>query len=428
MSIISDEYAVYLPAVNEIFAKTLVRSKPDNRPLPDNFELSDLTFWNKNNPFWHHPHFLHSVGQYSVGTTPDNAVTRRGRTDGILFGDSGGYQIGKGSLKGLNTLQSGMSADEACTAWRNAYETRRWILGWLETYTNYAVTIDMPLWAMLPGGNDSPFHHCSSDQLTQLTVENLQFIDSHRQNRTKWLNVLQGENREDAKKWWDAVKWFPCSGYAIGGNAPRSGDLATVLGTYLFLCDDNAFENDRGWIHMLGVSTNRMAVIFTAIQKALRNKVHSDIRISFDSAAPFQQAGVLEEYVISPELGTDAKNWKFRTEKCPQSRLDVGSNKALPFSSPLADKLTLGHLSVRSGMYEKNQFDSITHALLTHHNVWTYLDSMQRANDLMFTGNCSDVPQVYKECTDLIAYIFGLDNWDSELSKHDSLFAEFAKA
>lgn len=427
MSIISDEYAVYLPAVNEVFAKNLTRSVPGTRPFPDNVKLSDLAFWDKANPFWHHPHFLHSIGQYAVGTTPDNAITRRGRTDGILFGDSGGYQIGIGSLKGLNTLKAGMAADDACAAWRDAYEARRWILGWLETYTNYAMTIDMPLWTILPHASNSPFHLCSHDQLTQLTVENLQFIDSHRQNRTKWLNVLQGGTREDAKKWWDAVKWFPCSGYAMAGRAARSGDLATVLGRFLFMCDDNAFENEHSWIHILGVSTNRMAVMFTAIQKALRINANPDIRISFDSAAPFQQAGVLEEYVISPEFGSDPKNWKFKTEKCPQSRLDVGSNKPLPFSSPLADTLALGHLSVRDGMYDKNQFDAITHSLLAHHNVWVYLDSIQRANDSMFASNRNNVPAVYKECVDVIDTVFGLENWDSELSKHDALFAQFAK-
>jgi hypothetical protein len=106
-----------------------------------------------------------------------------------------------------------MEADDACLAWREAYDVRSWILGWLETYTNYAMTIDMPLWARDPTKSNTPFHQCSPEQLIQLTVENLQFIDSHRQHQTKWLNVLQGTDMAAIKQWWDAVKWFKGGGY-----------------------------------------------------------------------------------------------------------------------------------------------------------------------------------------------------------------------
>ena len=428
MSIINDEYAVYLPAVSETFANNLTKPIPNTRPIPNNFKISDLEFWTKKNPYWHHPHFLHSIGQYKIGTIPDNAITIRGQTDGILFGDSAGFQIGKGTLKGLDTLQAGMSADEACSAWRNSYETRLWILGWLETYTNYAMTIDMPLWVTRPEGKDSPFHLCSHEQLTQLTVENLQFIDSHRQNRTKWLNVVQIEDCESTKKWWKAVKWFPCSGYAIGGRALKSYDLTAILSTLLMMCDDHAFNAERSWIHMLGMSTTRSAIIFTAIQKALRIKATPDLRISYDSASPLLLAGKYEKYVTLPEFGIDVEQWTIKAVACPQSRSYVGSSDLLPFKSPLADTLTLGHLNVNSDMYARNNFDWVTHLMLVHHNVWVYLESMQRANNILFASDRSNAPSIYKECVDLIGHVIGAENWSSELDKHASLFEAFAKS
>ena len=61
MSFISDEYAIYLPAVNAQYAETIVKPIPDNRPFPDALTLDDLVFWQANNKFWHHPHFLHSI-------------------------------------------------------------------------------------------------------------------------------------------------------------------------------------------------------------------------------------------------------------------------------------------------------------------------------------------------------------------------------
>ena len=428
MKMISDDFAVYLPAVNTLFADALVRPIPDGRPFPDNLSLDDLKFWQPKNPLWHHPHFLHSVGQYAVGSTPDNAVTRRGRTDGILFGDSGGFQIGMGSLQGLNTLYSGMPAEKACSEWRKAYEARRWILDWLETYTNWAMTINMPLWVRDPKGTASPFHECSQEQLQQLTVENLQFIDSHRQDRTKWLNVLQGQDAESIKKWWDAVKWFPCSGFSLGGDTGWRGGLHSMLSTILMLNQDRALKAGHNWLHFLGVSTPKWAVVLSALQKAIQAHINPKLRISFDSATPFQHAGVREDYVKPLTLGSNRNDWKFVTNKCPQSRLHAGSDEPLPFSSPLADRLTLGHLSVRDNIWDKNHFDVISRAFLTHHNVWVFLDGFRRANQAVFVDSHSEVPSSIRECVDFIGQLFTFPDPRRELDKCQPLFSEFERA
>jgi hypothetical protein len=266
MKMMSDDYAVYLPAVNEIYASSLIKPIPNNRPFPKSFELDDLAFWKKDTKLWHHAEYLHSIGQYSVGSTPDNVITRRGRTDGVLFGDSGGFQIGKGTLKGINGLNTGISAEDACDAWDNATDAKHWILGWLETYTNYAMTIDMPLWATLQENRSSPFHRCSVKQLTDMTVDNLHFIDRYRKNQTKWLNVLQGPDTAGVVDWWNAVKWFDCEGYALGGCAGYRGGLKSVLATVLMLRDDNAFRAGRDWIHALGVSTAKWAVVLAPVE------------------------------------------------------------------------------------------------------------------------------------------------------------------
>lgn len=423
MRIISDEYAVYLPAVNSLYADTLIKAIPDNRQFPSGFTIDDLAFWNKDSKIFHHPHFLHSIGQYKVGSTPDNAVTRRRNADGILFGDSGGFQIGKGTLLGLNGLKAGMGANEACATWRSSYEVRRWILGWLETHTNYAMTIDMPLWAN--SEEQSPFNKCTHHQLTELTVENLKFIDSHRQNRTKWLNVIQGSNTIAIKKWWDAVKWFPCSGYALSSSAGRMSGLKSVLAPILMMRDENAFVDGKDWIHMLGVSTAPWAIMFTAIQRALRETTNPKLRISFDSASPFQDAAIRETYNMMPRFGTDKNNWIFNKARVPQGRPHVGSSEPLPFNSPIADKLTLGDLNVKDGMYTARQFDSISLSFIANHNVWTFLQAFKIANELVFSGVRSDVPPIFKETVDMIGHVFKSDNWASALDKEQKLLDQF---
>jgi len=426
---ISDEYAVYLPAVNLQYATIITKPLPATRPFPNTLTLDDLMFWRSKNKLFYQPHYLHSVGQYKVGSkVADNAVMRRGKTDGILFGDSGGYQIGNGSLDGIKTLKGVMEADDACLAWREAYDVRNWILGWLETYTNYAMTIDMPLWARDPAKSNTPFHKCSPEQLIQLTVENLQFIDSHRQHQTKWLNVLQGTDMTAIKQWWDAVKWFKGSGYALSSLMGRKLGLGGLLEPLLMMRDEKAFDKGKDWIHILGVSTATWAIMFTAIQKALKENANSNIRLSYDSSSPFKDAGIMEKYEILPTFGNKVENWVIQKKQFPHSGDYLDSIEPWPCRSPIADKMTLGHMNVRDehGMFTPLQFDTLSLSLLANHNIWTYFETFRQANELVFASqNRNDVPDTLKSCVDVIEYIFTVENWKGELIKHATLLEQF---
>lgn len=425
MSVMSDDFAVYLPAVNEVYARDLIKLLPANRALPSDLTLDDFAFWKKGSKLWYHKHFLHSVGNYKVGQTPDNAVTRRGWTDGVMFGDSGGFQIGRGKLEGIPALKPNMAPEDACAAWRDAYDARLWILQWLETHANYAMTMDMPPWAATPFGAGSPFHLCSVQQLIDLTVENLRFIDSHRLNRTKWLNVIQGTDMPAITQWWNAVKWFPSSGYAMSSAAGRITGLQATLGPLLMIRDDGGFDAGQDWIHYLGVSTVPWSVMLTAVQRAIQANINPKLRISFDSSSPFQLAAKYEKYVAQPLLGIDANDWKLRDELMPQSRLHVGSTDPLPFSSPIADMLTMGDMSVRDGMFTKRQFDATSLLYLTNHNVWTYLNTFQTANLAAFQDAQQPIPALYKECIDVIAEAFKVEDWRTFLASHDGLLGSF---
>jgi hypothetical protein len=296
---------------------------------------------------------------------------------------------------------------------------------WLETYTNYAMTIDMPLWVREERGSNSPFHTCSPEQLQTLTVENLQFIDSHRQDRTKWLNVLQGQDIDAIKRWWKAVKWFPCSGYALGGDAGYLGGLHSHLSAILMLRDSHALGKGHDWLHLLGVSTAKWSVILTAVQRAIQKHMNPTLRISYDSATPFQHAAVREDYVEPLTLGSSSEGWRFVAKKCPQSILNVGSDEPLPFSSPLADQMTLGHFNVYGGQWDKNQFDVLSRLFLTHHNVWIFLDGMRRANESAFGDDRTAIPPTLRECVDFIGELLTMADPDQALEQQKGLFREF---
>jgi hypothetical protein len=68
-------------------------------------------------------------------------------------------------------------------------------------------------------------------------------------------------------------------------------------------------------------------------------------------------------------------------------------------------------------MWEKRNFDSISNAILVNHNVWTYLDAFQRANDLVSSGQTDCVPCKFTECLELIDELFVSNDWLTLLEK-----------
>jgi hypothetical protein len=417
----SDQYAVYLPAVNSTYASTVAKPLPNGRPFPQGHTIADLVFWSKRSKLWNHRQVLHSVGAYAVGSTPDNAITRMGRDDYLLIGDSGGFQIGKGSLKGFDALRAGMEAAAAVEAWQDAYHVREWIVGWLETYTHYAMTLDMPLWARLDANRETPFHQCSIQQLTNLTVSNLRFIDKHRQGRTKWLNVVQGLDEQTTQDWWNAVKWFDCSGYSLAGTAGSRGGIEAMLRTILMMRDDGAFASGRDWLHVLGVSTAQWAVLLSAIQRTLRKHVNPTLRVSYDSASVFKAGGEFEQVALPPQFGNRAYLWNIRFEQAPQAKEFVGSDEPFGYDSPIGRVLTKGHLNVVTDEWNARKFDTISNALLVNHNAWVYLSTFERANELAFETDREDVPPSWVECLDFIDEVFTAENWRWALDERRSL-------
>lgn len=416
------DFAVYLPAINETYTRCLVTERLGNRLFPAGLDIGDLEFWNPKNKLWHYPYLLHSIGNYKVGSNPDNAVTRTDKTNAVVVGDSGGYQIGQGTLEGYKALTPHMSAEAAIAAWDAADDVRNWIFGWLEANSSYAMSIDMPLWAAEEKTN-SPFSNCSREQLLQMTVNNLQYIDVRRQGHTKWLNVVQGIDNAATEQWWNAVKKYKWGGWALAGGAGSKGGLAQLLHAVLLMRDDGAFAAGADWIHTLGVSELKWAVVLTAIQRNLR-KTNPKLTISFDTSSVFQQGMRRENAYISPVLTNNAKSWVLPAESSPQSYNKIGSTEPFPFSSAIGDKMTVGHLNVQNwDAFDKRQYDNVSLLLLSNHNIWVTLDAVQRANESAFSVNREDTtPKLYIECIDLIDAAFSASEWRGFIAKHKSTF------
>ena len=49
-------------------------------------------------------------------------------------------------------------------------------------------------------------------------MENFKYFNENQSGKTKFLNVLQGEDDTTYKEWYDAVKGFDFQGWSIGGT------------------------------------------------------------------------------------------------------------------------------------------------------------------------------------------------------------------
>ena len=127
--------AVYLPAVNNSFARQAVITDTTDRPFPAGLTIDDLVYWQKNRLF-NYPYLLHSIGLYKVGAVDDTAVSRTERGSAVILGDSSGFQIGQGTLKGLEGFSANMPALQAIAAWNAASDVRNWILNWLAMWAD----------------------------------------------------------------------------------------------------------------------------------------------------------------------------------------------------------------------------------------------------------------------------------------------------
>lgn len=440
-----DNFAVYLPAMQFPYASAVASNKMlGKREFPEGIKLQDLDFLNPGSKLWHYGYALYSAGQFTDARPRACSVTNRDREKTLVLGDSGGFQIGKGTLKGTELFKKAKSADEVCGMWRDSKDVRQRIVRWLDAHSDYAMTIDMPLWAREPQNSKTPFHKCSIEQLIELSVENLDYIKRNTRGTTKWLNVLQGTNAKDSKQWWDAVKGYKMGGWALAGSVGWRGirkdeergikavsGIETVLTYAMMMRDDNAFEVGQDWVHVLGVSQPTWAVLLTALQRGIRKHCNNpNLRVSYDSASPFQAGGQRQQVVRYPKFTKDIASWVMTAHEAPVNPLYAGKGGAdfhFPYPSPLGDLLTLNQLNVRGGEFNSKTLDTIGTHILTNHNLWVYVRSFLEANELTFMHKSEADKAVPQKLLDTCAFIedlLGEDAWQAKLKKHHKLLTE----
>ena len=400
-SALVDGYAVYLPAMQEWSAKQIVKEDAmrTSGTSPKTLKMADLNWLDPHNAHWRYKYCLASAAAF-MGEQIDNAINTA-HEGTVVFGDSAGYQIGTGALPELREwLAFKESPELIIEKWQSTDLPIR-IMRWLETYCDYGMTIDMPLWAQMQTRENTPFHYLSEQQLISLTISNLELMSNRRdrQSRCKFLN-------------------YEFEGWALGGEVGARGGIRRVLRRLLILRDQGLLDPPRSWCHVLGVSTTIWAVCLTAIQRAIRDGGNPDFSISFDSASPFKAAGLANLYATMPTFGKRLEDWIIRTAKLPTgySVANSATLRAFPASSPLADFFNLQDLNPRTGAFEPKTMDTLGDQLLINHNVYVYVKAMIEANNAVFVKGVAPKPLL--DAVSIINELCRARDWQTAMDRY----------
>lgn len=377
------DYSVFLPSISSFYDRTISKYRAqgtdfiDADRMPKGFEngLDGLDFL-RPDAYYNYKWGLYSAGHAQLDTNKalehDNMVQGRDREKTFILGDSGGFQIIKGVIQ--------------CDwpNFKNDDSLRQTILNWLEHTADYSMILDIPTMAA-----SDPYKSKTGikdfGQCLDYTLHNCDWFVKNRKGKTKYLNVLQGRDKWEADTWIDAVKHLPFEGYAFGGATKY--DINIMLHHLLKLRDEKKL--DQGVcdvLHFLGTSKLDWAVALTAVKRALRETVNPDIEVMFDCASPFIATAMGQAY--TQHIHRNDKFGYVMESAIDDKRL-AGSSIPYPWTSPVADRLTMGDICwYKPGMLNKNgkegktSWDSLSYLLLMSHNVYQHIESVQRANAL----------------------------------------------
>ncbi|MGY6549450.1 MAG: hypothetical protein ACXIU7_10670 [Roseinatronobacter sp.] len=385
-----DGKAIYLPSLQQGYAAFPFKDTRSVRDgdLPEKFKLKDLDFLNPASKLWHCKYVLYSAGQFTRAQirTPDMITERKPGT--VVIGDSGGYQIATGKLPELKGWAKQINDPLALERrWLENISIRDRILRWLDRYSDYAMTLDFPLFILKE--KKSPFRNLSADQLIELTYQNLKYFADNRGKatgaRAKLLNVLQDVGDDTGERWYQRVKDFDCEGWAFGGDTKNGID--PLLKWVRRLLDDGKINSKTEWLHVLQMSPPINSVLLTALQKRLRELLGNTITVSYDSSSPFQTSGISQQIAVVPELTQNIKTWRIKSVKYPQhpkytSKTDIRYLEDIV--SPITKLISINDFHAKLGPMETKFFDSLAQHLLTNHNIYVYHKTGCGANAIAF--------------------------------------------
>ena len=440
------DYAVFLPAISSFYATYIgkQRSDPNYIPstrIPTAFTngVEELNFLEPEVGSFYYKYALYSAGHADLDLTKDvpreDWIRQRPR-DGssLLVGDSGGFQIGKGRWEGD-------WKDPNCP---KAQKKRDLVLKWMDGLMDYGMVLDIPAWVVRDVDVANKVGILTYEDACKATIINNEYFMKHSTGACKFLNVLQGENHQEADDWYARMKDY-CDpkvypethfrGWSMGGQ--NMCDVHLLLKRLVHIRHDGLLEKGKhDWMHFLGTSKLEWATLLTDVQRAVRKYHNENFTISFDCASPFLATANGQLYITTETA--DRTKWVYRmvpsvddkkyatdTRKFKDAVVADGVFSTFT-DSPLSDKMLVKDVCVyapgdlnKIGKEGKTSWDSFSYALQMGHNVWSHIDAVQTANEQYDKGIIPGMlvderfDSVYFK--DVVEAIFATDNKDESL-------------
>lgn len=139
----NEDDAIFLPSISSLYAKHVSKDDADirNGDIPAGMtSIDDLDFLAPDKGIYWYPWALYSAGHACLDLTKtdvqEKMIQKRDHESTLIVGDSGGYQLSTGVLKGYMGDLKSMDEDEA--------SMRHKIMKWLEYTADYSMILDIP--------------------------------------------------------------------------------------------------------------------------------------------------------------------------------------------------------------------------------------------------------------------------------------------
>ena len=411
LTVKQNDYAVFLPAISGFYATYIGKQRdPVKGPYVDPArmpvgiqDMEQMNWLNSQKGLFPYKWSLYSGGHANLDLNKQDwseDMVRNREPGTLMLGDSGGFQIAKGLWEGDWRAGSGCA---------KAQKKREAVLKWLDTISDYCMTLDIPTWVIHDEKASRACQISTLQEAVDATKYNNEYFMRHRKGKhnggTRILNVLQGDNHASAEEWYQIMKHY-CDpkqypdthfdGWAMGGQ--NMCDVHLILRRLVALRHDGLLkEGIHDWMHFLGTSKLEWAVLLTDIQRAVRRHVNPSFTISFDCASPFLATanGQVYHHIDLPHQGkwcyrmspiVDDKKYATDTRQFGPAVITDGLINHFD-ESPISQQLQMKDICIykpgdlnKIGKEGKTSWDSFSYALLMGHNVWMHIESVQRAN------------------------------------------------
>ena len=313
-----NDYAIFLPALSGFYATYVGKQRfeeyvPTDR-IPSNLPhgVESLNYLNRSQGKFQYKWTLYSAGHADLDITKEapkeDMVRNRDRDNTWVLGDSGGFQIGKG-------VWAGDWKDPNCP---KAHKKRDGVLKWMDEYMDYGMILDIPAWVSRSKAGQDATGITTYQEAVDATRINNDYWQKNRTGACKFLNVLQGENFEQADDWYEQMKDY-CdpsiypdthfNGWAMGGQ--NMCDIELAIKRLVTLHFDGLLQKGiHDVMHFLGTSKLEWAVLLTDVQRAVRKYYNENFMITFDCASPFLATANGQIYIQTET--EDRTKWVYR--------------------------------------------------------------------------------------------------------------------